>query len=291
VARAARLILTVHDVAYLRHPEFYGSKRWNDYGYRYLLGNSLRRADLVIAISQATSRDLTELCNVPPEKIWVVPSGVDPRLAPVTEEQRLPVLTRLAIDRPYVMYPIGTIDLRKNLERTFRAFRSAFPEPAGRPLLLLTGVGSPPQEIESLARDLDLAQDVRTCHVGYPDDLAALLSGARWGMYLSLYEGFGLPPLEAMACGLPLVVSNVSSIPEVVGDTAILVDPRGVEAMAAAMRRLEDDEDLRSDLAARGRERAASPAFSWERAARQTAAAYRNDREAFLAEEQPVSPG
>ncbi len=288
-ARSARLILTVHDVAYLRHPEFYGSKRWNDYGYRYLLGNSLRRADLVIAISQATRKDLIELCNVAPERIWVVPSGVDVRLAPVPEEQRLTVLKRLGIDRSYVLYPVGTIDLRKNLARTFRAYRSAFPESAGRPLLLLTGVGALPKDLKHLARDLDLTQDVRACHVGYPDDLTALLSGARWGMYLSLYEGFGLPPLEAMACGLPLVVSNVSSIPEVVGDAALLADPRSVEAMAAAMRRLAEDQNLRTALSARGRARAASPAFSWERAARQTTAAYRNDREAYLAEEQPVS--
>jgi glycosyltransferase involved in cell wall biosynthesis len=287
--RRSRRVLTVHDVAYLRHPEFYADKRWNDYGYRYLLSRSLRRADAVIAISHTTRTDCIELCGVDEEKIWVVPSGVDPRLRPVPAEIRRPVLARLRLDRPYAVYPVGTIDVRKNLPGTLEAFARAFPDSAARPLLVLTGVGALPEDLLARARARGIEDAVRPCHVSYPEEFMAVLSGGRWGMYLSRYEGFGLPPLEAMACGLPLVVSRTASVPEVAGDAAVLVDPTDTDAIAEAMRRLDGDEALRRDLAARGRERAAGPAFSWERAARQTLAVYRNDRSAFLAEPQPLS--
>ena len=290
-ARAARLVLTVHDVTYLRHPAFYADRKGNDYGYHYLLTHSLRRAHRVIAISQATRRDLIALCDVAPERIWVIPSGADPRLRRLPAAEYEPVLDRLGIQRPYVVYPVGTIDIRKNLAAALEAYARALPDRAERPLLVLTGVGDLPADITQLAERLGLTEHLRPLRVSYPDELTALMSGALWGMYLSLYEGFGLPPLEAMACGMPLVVSNVSSIPEVVGDAALLVDPHNVEEMAGAMARLHTDESLRRDLADRGARRAAAPAFSWERAARQTLAAYRDDEEAYRAEEQPNVTG
>jgi glycosyltransferase involved in cell wall biosynthesis len=289
VARAARLVLTVHDVAYLRHPEFYAEKKWNEYGYRYLLGHSIARAQAIIAISRTTKRDLVELCGVDPDRIWVIASGVDPRFRRLSEEEREPALRDLGIDRPFVIYPVGTIDLRKNLERTLDAFARAFPAPADRPLLVLTGVGNLPAPLQALAEKRGLAAHVLTLHVGSLTTLAVLLSAARWGMYLSLYEGFGQPPLEAMACGLPLVVSNVSSIPEVAGDAALSVDPCDIDAIAAAMRRLENDDSLRAELSARGLKRATSPAFSWERTARQVMAVYRDDPQAYRAEPQPLA--
>ncbi|MFQ5653416.1 MAG: glycosyltransferase family 4 protein [Planctomycetota bacterium] len=289
VTRNARSILTVHDATYLRHPELYGHRKLNDHCYRYLLPRSLERADLVLAISLSTRNDLVELCGVDEERIWVVPNGLDPRVRPLPREERGPVLERLGIRRPFVLYPAGTIDRRKNIDNALRAFARAFPRKAARPLLFLTGVGELPRRYAELVLRLGLEQDVMMRKVGYPDELIALMSGALWGMYLSLYEGFGLPPLEGMACGLPMLVSDASSIPEVTGDAALLADPRDVDALAAAMERLHAGDDLRRDLRRRGRERAAEPAFGWRRAARQTLAAYRLDRAAYEAEPQPLA--
>jgi alpha-1,3-rhamnosyl/mannosyltransferase len=142
--------------------------------------------------------------------------------------------------------------------------------------------------VEALVAVLGLSGTVRTATVGVPDELAALLSAARWGIYPSLYEGFGLPPLEAMRCGLPMIVSDRTACPEVVGDGAALVDPEDIAALAGAMRRMEEDPEWREELRARGRRRAESPAFSWERAARQTIAVYRGDRAAHAAEPDPL---
>ena len=280
-SRRSRRILTVHDAAYLRNPALYGDPRYGEYNYRYLLPNALRRADLVLASSDSTRRDLIEFFHLKEDAVWVSHLGTDPRFAPVGTDQKAPVLGRLGIGRPYVLYPVGTMELRKNLGRTLEAFAAAFPQRADRPLLVFTGVGGDLVRLMEDASRLGLDGDLAVHRVKYPDDLAALMSGALWGMYLSLYEGFGLPVLESMACGLPMVVSKASSLPEVAGGDAVLVDPDSTEEIAAAMRMLQEDEALRRDLSARGRRRATSHAFSWDRAARQTLAAYRGDRKAF----------
>ncbi len=289
-SRRARRVLTVHDLAYLRHPEFYADKKLNEYGYCRLLPRSLARADAVIAISHATAEDLEELCDVDPGRIWVVPSGVDPVFKPVARRDAAPLLERLGLDRPFALYPCGTIEPRKNMERVLRAFAQAFPAPDTRPLLVLTGVGEFPEALTCLANSLGIRAQVRCHRVDYPHELMALLSSAAWGMYLSRYEGFGLPVLEAMACGMPLLASNVSSIPEVAGDAALLVDPCDADAIAAGMRRLGEDGGLRDSLAARGSARAASATFSWDRAARQMLAVYRDDRAAYDAEPCTCAP-
>jgi glycosyltransferase involved in cell wall biosynthesis len=288
VTRSARPILTVHDVAYLRNPAFYADRRTNEYGYRHVLGGSLKRARRVLAISHSTRRDLIEFFGLDPATVWVVPYGADPRFRPLAPEERKEALARLGIDRPYALFPAGTLDARKNVERTIEAFAAAFPDRRERPLLFIAGVGGPSRGALETAGRLGLAGDIRIHQAAYPHELAALMSGALWGMYPSLYEGFGLPPLEAMACGLPMLVSDVSSVPEVAGDAAVLVDPRDADAIAAGMRKLQGDDALREDLRSRGIRRATSPAFSWARTARQTLAAYRDDEAAFSAEPQPL---
>ncbi|MCI0651620.1 MAG: glycosyltransferase family 4 protein [Planctomycetes bacterium] len=287
-ARKARRVLTVHDCAYLRHPEYYANRRLNDYGYRFLLGHSLARAERVIASSHSTRRDLLELFALDEKRVWVVPFGADPAFRPLAPEERAPVVTRLGLDRPYVVYPAGSIDLRKNIERTLRAFAAAFPTRADRPLLVVTGVGTLPESDARLARELDLEGELRCLRVRYPDELRAILSGAEWGMYTSLYEGFGIPPLEMMACGIAVLASNAASIPEVTGEAALLVDPRSHDEIAAGMRSLHFDERRRAELVRKGRERVAAPELSWERAARQMLAAYRDDESAFRAESRPA---
>ena len=285
-----RRVLTVHDVAYLRHPEYYTDQQLNDYGYHYLLSNALRRADAVIALSHAAKADIAELCEFDPDNIWVVPHGIDPRIGPASPEEQSRVREEHELEGPFAIYPVGTLEVRKNIRRTLEAFRRAFPDATTRPALLLTGVGDAPTEFFEIVDGHGLSGHVKLASVNYPDDLCALLSAAQWGMYPSLYEGFGLPPLEAMACGLPLLVSNASSCPEVAGDAALLVDPEDADEIAEAMIRLHTDATLRAQLAARGRTRAASAGFQWARAARQTRAVYADDRDAYAAEEQPLQP-
>lgn len=288
VSRAARLVLSVHDVAYLRHPELYGNSALNDYGYKYLLQHSLRRADAVIVPCTHTKNDLVELCDADPGRIWIVPFGSDQRFQPASEEEQLRVKRHYHIDRPYVLFPVGTFEVRKNIPRALRAFAQTFPHREDRPLLFITGVGSVPSTVRDAIVAYDLVKDVHIDKVGYPNELQALMTGAQWGMYPSLYEGFGLPPLEAMGCGLPMLVGNTASQPEVVGDAALLVDPHDVNAISAAMRRLHDDGTLREEYGERGRRRARAAGWSWGRAARQTLAVYRNDRQAHSREANPL---
>lgn len=280
-------VLVVHDVAYLRRPDLYADDRGNAYGYRHLLLRALTKADRVIALTHFTKQDILEVAPIDPDRIWVVPHGVDNRFRPTGLNEQAAVRRRLGLEGDFVIYPIGTITPRKNIDGTLRAFAAAFPEPGDRPTLLLTGPGELPAATRRRVAELDLSRSVRVASVGYPDELAALYSAARWGMYPSLYEGFGLPPLEGMACDLPMLVSNRTSCPEVVGKAAELVDPGSIETLAAGMRRLEDA-PLRKLLRTRGRDRVSDPAYSWERCARQTLAVIADDRAAFDAEPDPL---
>ena len=288
--RGVPSVLTVHDVAYLRRPDLYDDPRGNDYGYRTLLPNALRRADRVIAISHAAKEDLVEVSSIDPDKVWVVGHGVDPRFTKPSSEEISAVRRAVGIEGEFILFPVGTITPRKNVERTLTAFSVAFPDPMERPALLLTGPGDLPGTVDQLVGALGLEISVRCASVRYPDDLRALYGAALFGLYPSLYEGFGLPPLEAMACGLPMLVADATSCPEVVGNAAELVDPESTDAIADGMRRLFDRPQLRDRLRALGHARVEHPAFSWDRAARQTLAVYRGDIAAYREETDPLTP-
>jgi len=250
--RGVSTVLTVHDVAYLRRPDLYDDAAGNDYGYRYLLRHSLKRADRVIAISHSTRRDLIELTECDPEKIFVIPFGVDPRFDRASTSEQEQVCQEIGLEGEFVIYPIGTITPRKNVERTLAAFAKAFPDRSCRPTLLLTGPGRLPGQITALIEELGLSESVRSRSVKYPDDLRVLYSAATFGIYPSLYEGFGLPPLEAMACGLPMLVADATSCPEVVGNAALMVDPESSDSLIDGMRQLGQDSSLRKDLRSSG---------------------------------------
>ncbi|MGD0999510.1 MAG: glycosyltransferase family 1 protein [Candidatus Brocadiia bacterium] len=234
-----------------------------------------RRCAAVIAISENTRQDLHRRMRVPLDRIHVVPLAADEVFAPAPDPAR--VRERLAplglADRPFLLYA-GTLEPRKNVPGLIRAYarlRSQSPESA--PLLVLAGTkgwGYEPifQEIERLG----LANEAR--HLDAPDDaaLAALMNAALALVYPSFYEGFGLPPLEAMACGCPVITSNNSSLPEVVGDAAIQVDPRDEPALAQAMQAVITRPELRASLRERGLARARL--FSWDRVARETLNVY-----------------
>ena len=267
--RTCPVVVTVHDLAFLRFPETLTPESRRYYGQ---VRRAIESAERTIVVSEATARDLAELLEVGTERVRVVHNGLDP----VFQQRPDPAETarvraRWGLERPYVMF-LGTLEPRKDVPTLLRAFA---PVHAEHPDLLLALVGRRGwlyapifAEIEALG----LREVVRHIEDAADADLLPLLDGASAFAFPSRYEGFGLPPLEALARGVPTVVADTSSLPEVVGDAALLFPPGDHEALAAALRRLLSDDGLRADLRARGPARAAG--FTWERAARETLAVY-----------------
>ena len=267
--RTVRTVLTIHDLTLLLFPEWHPADRVAVMGRA--LAPSAARADCIVTPSQHTRNDLLNLLPVKPERVVVIPGGIDRSFKPQAAEEVATRLAPLGLRAGDYLLFLGTIEPRKNLARLLQAVELAGPKIG--PLVLAGGRGWNNAAIRAaIAR---LARDGRIRDLGYvADDLRPVLhAGARAFVYPSLYEGFGLPPLEAMACGTPVLTSNVSSLPEVMGDAALYVDPLDVSALAEALTRLWDDESLRADLRARGLARA--PEFSWDRTARLTIEVYR----------------
>jgi glycosyltransferase involved in cell wall biosynthesis len=259
--RATRTLLTVHDLSFLHYPDAYvPSLR------RYLeraVPRSVARADRLLADSKATRADLIAYYGAAPDKIDVLYCGVDPRFGPDSNPgERVRLQDRYGIDdRPYVL-TVGTLQPRKNFARLIEAFVSLA---ADVQLLIAGGRGWLCEDI--LAKAAEHRDRVRL--LGFVDDadLPALYRNAELFSLPSLYEGFGLPVLEAMACGTPVVCSGVSSLPEVAGDAASMIDPFDVDGLAAAIARVLQEAAVRRNMAARGLEQAKR--FTWEQVAQQ----------------------
>jgi glycosyltransferase involved in cell wall biosynthesis len=264
-------VFTVHDLAFLVHPETH--LRSNRLYLAAMLPRYVAAATLVVADSEATRRDVLARFRVAPDKVRVVPLGVEPAFAPVAlAEARALVARRHGLTAPYLL-SVGTLEPRKNLRGLVAAYRALLQRHSDLPLLAIAGAeGWLYGDLYRLVQREGLAGRVRFLGRVADADLPALYSAAAAFVYPSLYEGFGLPPLEALACGTPVVCSNRSSLPEVVGDAALLVDPTDAGALAGALARLLADEPLRRELRARGLARAAR--FTWERTATETLAAY-----------------
>jgi glycosyltransferase involved in cell wall biosynthesis len=264
-------VFTVHDLAFLAHPETH--LRTNRAYLGFMMPRFVRAATRVIADSEATRRDVLRHYNLPPDKVRVVHLGVEPMFRPLDPAQaRALVSVRQRLAEPYILF-VGTLEPRKNLTGLLAAYRRLVQERVEAPRLAIAGApGWLYEEVYRQVRTWGLGE--RVSFLGrVPDaDLPPLYSAAAAFAYPSLYEGFGLPPLEALACGAPVVCSNRSSLPEVVGDAALLVDPTNHGALATALGRLLDDAALRQQLRARGLARAAE--FTWERAATATARVY-----------------
>lgn len=259
-------VVTVHDLGYLHFPESHPLKQrlYLDLSTRF----SARFARRLIADSIATRDDLVRCYGVDPARVDVVYLAADPALAPVRDPAALDaVRVRHGLPPRYVLF-VGTLQPRKNVVRLVRAFRAVAASGDDAVLALAGKRGWLDAAILGAAREAGIEDRVRFLGYVPDDDLPALLSGALAFALPSLYEGFGLPALEAMACGTPALVSNVSSLPEVVGDAGLQVDPHSEDAISAALLRLCGDSALRADLARRGLERAAT--FRWERTAQAT---------------------
>ncbi len=259
-------VLTVHDLSFIRDPDS-ADERLRAYLNR-VVPRSVRRADHVLADSQATRQDLIELWDTPTEKISVIYCGVDQRFKPVTDPAALAaVRAQYAIgDGPYI-FSVSTLQPRKNYRRLIQAFvplATRYPD-----LNLVIGGGRGWKVEEILAEPGRLGVEDRVRFPGFvaDEDLPALLSAAELFAYPSLYEGFGIPILESMACGTPVIASDRSSLPEVVGEAGLMVDALDVAALSAGMERLLSEDNLRAQLVERGNRQVAR--FSWADAARQ----------------------
>ncbi len=247
----------------------------NRIGYaRYL--RLLQRVDHLIAISEATKRDAVERLRIPPERVTVTPLAVDARrFYPRAPDEIARVLARYRLRRPYFLH-IGSSDPNKNTENILRAFDQFSRHSHAEHILCIAGKW-PAQALARLERSYpDLLESGRLRVLGYvpADDLPALYGGADLFVYPSLLEGFGLPVLEAMRCGAPVLTSTVSSLPEVAGDAALLVDPHDPAALTDALARVAGAADLRAELIARGLRRA--ELFYWKLTAELTLRVYRS---------------
>jgi len=264
-------VVTVHDLAWTRYPETYPPDDLRM--QRTAVPRAVRRAAHVITCSHSTARDVEQVLGVPAQKLTAIPLAAAPEFSPDgpgLAADAFPAAHRLS--RGYVLHS-GRLEPRKNLMRLLDAYRKAREATSVPPLVLVGGRTEHADELAARAREIGLAEQV--LFLGYvpASILPALYRSATICVYPSLYEGFGYPAAEAMASGTPVITSNVSSMPEVAGDAALLVDPASVDEMASALVRLLTDEALRQDLRARGLAR--SREFSWQRVARDTVSVYR----------------
>lgn len=233
----------------------------------------LSAADAIIAVSHHTRKDLVQQLSVAQEKIEVVYHGVEERFRARNPQETRAVLDRYGIGSSYLLY-VGCIEARKNLSRLLEAFARV--RKGGYPSFELVMAGNPGEGADTVFQTvgkLGLEECVRIVGYVQQEDLPFLYTGAEIFLFPSLYEGFGMPVLEAMACGTPVVASSVTSIPEVAGEAALLVDPHSVESISSAIQSLLGDPSLRKAYAHKGIVRAGE--FTWEKAAKQTLEVYR----------------
>jgi glycosyltransferase involved in cell wall biosynthesis len=256
-------VVTIHDCIHLRFPQYLPNRLAYSYA-RTMMRTSARRSRRILTVSEASKQDILHYLHVPSDKVEVVYNALDERLAtPPTPEAIAHIRDRYQLDAPFILYA-GNIKPHKNLERLVEAYSVLRRRGVTHARLLIIGdeISKYPS-LRRLVHRFQLHPHVRFFGFVSDEMLSALYRLASVFVFPSLYEGFGLPPLEAMAAGTPVITSNTSSLPEVVGDAALLVDPMDAGAIADALARVLTDEPLRAALIARGRERV--QAFSWER--------------------------
>ena len=256
-------VVTIHDVSFMAHPEWFPRRELRL--MRRLIPLSARRATRIVTGSAHAADEIAQYLRVPRGKIVVIPYGPGPGAAPADgDEARARVAKRYGLRDRYVL-AVGLLQPRKNLLRLLEAFAMIAPAHPEVQLAIVGATGWGHEPFHARLRELALADRVVLCGRVPDDDLRLLYRAAALLAYPSLYEGFGLPPLEAMAGGTPVIASNSTAIPEVVGEAALLFDPLDLAAMAAAMAAVLDDPALAARLSEAGPPRAAQ--FSWATAA------------------------
>jgi len=267
----AKTVFTLHDLIFLHYPAYH--LPYNRWFLTLAMPRFLRAAHVIVTPSECSRQDAIKFYNLPAEKIKVIYEAAAPHFKPATNPTELArIRQKYNLPANFLLH-VGTIEPRKNLSRLLEAFRAALADHPGLRLVLVGKKGWLYDEFFQKIKTLGL--DDHVVFPGFVDeaDLPAFFQLAEVFVYPSLYEGFGLPPLEAMACGAPVICSNSSSLPEVVGNAGLLVDPADTAELAAALRRALSDADLRASLRAQSLARAAQ--FSWDRAGAELEAVYR----------------
>ena len=264
-----KTVLTIHDIAPMLHDN--DKRIWYDQPdietqtlWQWGLRLASKRADHIITVSENTKRDCVKYLGIPPEKITVIPCAASPIFHPRPEKDVIAFLHNIGIQQPYVFYT-GGLSSRKNVERLLDAYEILCEEGYWHNLLI---AGNSPDKTH--AESIQNRFGDRVIFTGHvpPQTLAYLYCGADMFVYPSLYEGFGIPPLEAMASGTPTITSNTSSLPEVVGDAGIMVDPNSTSELYCAMKLVANNKNVRDKLKFSGLERASH--FKWIDIAKQT---------------------
>lgn len=269
---SGKQVVTIYDVSFVTHPQYH-QKANIDHCFKGTK-DAVEVADTIIAISEHTKRDLIEHFHCPEEKIVVTPLGYDREFYyPISNHEHIkPVLDRYKITSPYI-FALATVEPRKNMDGLIMAYDALPPEIKNRYLLVIGGgKGWLDNRIYDLVQEKNLQEKVKFLGYVEEDDLRYLYSGATCFAFPSHYEGFGLPPLQAMACGCPSIIANNSSLVEVAGDAALLVDSSNIESITNALIQLLTDKTLAQSLSKKGIEQANK--FSWEKCAEQTLAIY-----------------
>ena len=264
-------LTTIHDLSVLRFPEWHPADRVRWYANEFQ--NALARSHHFVAVSEFTKREMIELLGIAPNRITAIAHAPRPPFHPHPRDQVAAWLARQHLPAEYLLF-VGTIEPRKNLDGILAAYARLPVSTRDRfPLLVAGPTGWGRDRIEGLITRHGVPAHVRV--LGYQDDqaLGFLYAGAKALVWPTFYEGFGLPPLEAMASGTPVIAANNSSLPEVVGDAGLLVDPQSVPQILDAMQAILDDPALAARLSAEGLRR--SQGFSWARCAKQHAELYR----------------
>ncbi len=268
----ARAVVTIHDIIHVLYPQFLPSRAALLYA-RVMIRRALRRADRIITVSYNSKRDLVDYFGIAPSRVEVIYNGVAGIFrADVPRAERDRVAEKYALPRPYLLF-LGGEKPHKNVRNVLRAYAEARRATALPHSLVLAGpMPTNRSRVEALIAALDLEPLVRRPGVVPEEDLPGLFAGADAFLYPTLYEGFGLPVAEAMACGVPVLTSSTSALQEIAGGYAYLVDPMDVDAIARGITDLATDPSRRAEFAELGRRRAAD--FSWDHAAEQTLRVY-----------------
>lgn len=267
-------IVTIHDLMTLRYPEFLELETVDYYNKKIRI--STQRADAIIAISNFTKTEIVDLLNIPEERVRVIYNGISPVFHPVKERRKIEgVKAKYGLTGNYLLF-VGNIEPKKNISTLIRACAALWNSTIYKYPLLVIGSKTWHlwhfKEVWKVVQQFHAEKDIIFADVVCNEDLPYLYSGAELFIFPSLFEGFGIPVIEAMACGTPVVASNRASIPEIAGEAALLVDPLDVNEMTEAMHKVLSNRILREQLVEKGLKQVKN--FSWERTARETLKLY-----------------
>ncbi|MDP2708639.1 MAG: glycosyltransferase family 1 protein [bacterium] len=283
LAAGAKSIITIHDLSFLRYPEFFSARK--NFWHKMVNARKLvKKFDTIVAVSENTKRDIVELCDVDAGKVKVIYSGIGKEYAKITNNQE-PITKQIKkkyiLPDKFILY-LGTVEPRKNVDGIIKAYnqlRVMSYELRDYKLVIAGNRGWKSEKIYQAWEQSEFKDDI--IFLGYVEneDKIYLYNSASVFVYPSFYEGFGLPPLEAMACGCPVISSYAASLPEVAGDAALPVDPYDINDLAGALAEVLTDENLKNKLIARGLERVKM--FSWEKTAKEYLEIFNHEQKYF----------